>query len=64
MKKSRFNEAQIEGLPDRFAAPPPGPADLDPSQRFTAADAFFATCGVAVRHRGDRADTSAFSSLR
>lgn len=48
-----FNVEQVEGLPERFhalAAP-----RLDPLQRITRADRFFAALGADIRHGGDQA---------
>ena len=49
-----FNAEQIDGLPARFAVSP-APPGADPDGRTPALDAFFARCGVAIRHDDDRA---------
>lgn len=48
-----FSVEQIDGLPDRFHAPCPGP--LPAKQRIAHADAFFARVGADVRHGGCQA---------
>lgn len=48
-----FNVEQIEGLPEHFTQPA-APA-LDPVQRISAADAFFAATGATISHGGNRA---------
>jgi len=48
-----FNVEQIEGLATSYTALAE-PA-LDPQQRITQADAFFAATGAEIRHGGDRA---------
>jgi antirestriction protein ArdC len=48
-----FNAGQVDGLPERFAAPPQSPAC--PEDRVSHADAFFRATGAEVRHGGDRA---------
>jgi antirestriction protein ArdC len=50
---SVFNVAQVEGLPEHFYAP--AAAQLEPAQRITHAEAFFAATGAEVRHGGDSA---------
>jgi antirestriction protein ArdC len=46
-----FNAAQIDGLPERFTLAPSQPR-LDPPQRDSQAEAFFAATGAEVRHGG------------
>jgi antirestriction protein ArdC len=48
-----FNAEQVEGLPDRFYAK--AEPRLDPVQRITKADAFFAALRADIRHGGNRA---------
>ncbi|SMD15109.1 zincin-like metallopeptidase domain-containing protein [Rhizobium sp. RU36D] len=48
-----FNVEQIDGLPAQYNQPAP-PA-LDPVQRITEADRFFAATGANIRHGGPRA---------
>lgn len=48
-----FNAEQVEGLPEGFLAS--APPVLDPLQRITFAEAFFATTGADIRHGGNRA---------
>jgi len=48
-----FNAEQIDGLPAHFTAPA-APA-LDPVQRDTQAESFFAATGADIRHGGNRA---------
>jgi antirestriction protein ArdC len=50
---SVFNVEQVEGLPARFHAP--AAPRLDPLQRITHADTFFAALGADIRHGGDQA---------
>jgi antirestriction protein ArdC len=49
-----FNIEQIEGLPDRFGAPPETPA-FTPVERLEHADAFFRATGAVIRHGGNAA---------
>jgi antirestriction protein ArdC len=48
-----FNVEQIEGLPAQYCAPS-NPV-LDPVQRLTHVEAFFASTGAAIHHGGNRA---------
>ena len=48
-----FNVEQVEGLPDRFYATVE--PQLDPLQRISHAEAFFAATGAEIRHGGDSA---------
>ncbi len=48
-----FNVEQVEGLPEQYYAT--APRTLDPVQRITGADAFFATTGAKINHGGNRA---------
>ena len=48
-----FNIEQIDGLPERYALT--SPLAVNSEQKIAEADAFFAACGVDVRHGGDRA---------
>ena len=48
-----FNVSQIDGLPERYCALPPAPAE--PLPRLEAAERFFAATGARIRHGGNRA---------
>lgn len=48
-----FNVEQVEGLPPQYYAT--APRTLDPVQRITSADAFFAAIRATINHGGDRA---------
>ncbi len=48
-----FNAEQIDNLPPHFTAP--AAPVLDPVQRITHAESFFASTGADIRHGGDRA---------
>ncbi len=48
-----FNVEQIDGLPERFAVK--SEIVVNPDQRITDADVFFAKTGAIIRHGGDRA---------
>ena len=51
-----FNAEQIHGLPERFSARPAPPSPgAAPDGRTPALDAFFARCGIAIRHDGNKA---------